>query len=52
VTQYPNIQEAIGQNASGLTEGDALIVRPGDAGADEIVGRVKIEEWPTLASQR
>jgi phosphohistidine phosphatase SixA len=52
VTQYPNIQEAFGQNASGLTEGDALIVRPGGAGEDEIVGRIKIDEWPTLASQR
>ena len=46
VTQFPNILEAFGQNASGLTEGEALIVRPDDAGADEIVGRVKIEEWP------
>ena len=52
VTQFPNILAAFGQNASGLAEGDALIVRPGGASADEIVGRVKIEEWPTLASQR
>ena len=52
VTQFPNILEAFGQNASGLTEGEALVVRPGDAGADQIVGRVKIEEWPALTSQR
>jgi Histidine phosphatase superfamily (branch 1) len=54
VTQFPNIAEAFGQSASGLAEGEALIVRPGDAGAIEIViaGRVKIEEWPTLASRR
>ena len=52
VTQFPNILAAFGQNSSGLAEGDALIVRPGGASADEIVGRVKIEEWPTLASQR
>jgi hypothetical protein len=54
VTQFPNITEAVGQNASGLAEGEALIVRPGDAGAGEIVivGRIRIEEWPTLASQR
>ena len=31
VTQFPNIVEAFGQNASGLAEGDALIVHPGDA---------------------
>ncbi len=57
VTQFPNIAEAFGQNAAGLAEGEALIVRPGDAGAGAgageivIVGRVKIEEWPTLALQ-
>jgi hypothetical protein len=54
VTQFPNIAEAFGQNASVLAEREALIVRPGDAGADEIVivGRIKTAEWPTLASQR
>jgi hypothetical protein len=54
VTQFPNIGEAFGQNASGLAEGEALILRLGDAGSGEIVivGRVKIEEWPALASQR
>jgi hypothetical protein len=52
VTQFPNIAEAFGQNASGLAEGEVLIVHPDRSGADEIVGRVKIEEWPALASQR
>lgn len=52
VTQFPNILEAFGQSAAGLREGEALIVRPGGARADEFVGRVKMEEWPTLASQR
>ena len=52
VTRYPNILGACGQKASGLTDGEALIVRPDGAGAEEIVGRVKIDEWPALASQR
>jgi hypothetical protein len=52
VTQFPNIQGAFGQTASGLADGEALIVRPTGAGGDEIVGRVKIQEWPSLASQR
>ena len=52
VTQFPNIVEAFGQKASGLIKGEALIVRPAGTGADEIVGRVKMEEWPALASQR
>jgi hypothetical protein len=51
VTQFPNIVGAFGQNASGLAEGDALVLRPTGAGEDEIVGRVKIQEWPALASQ-
>jgi phosphohistidine phosphatase SixA len=48
VTQSPNIQDAFGQSASGLAEGEALVVRPGGAG--EIVGRVKIDAWPALAA--
>lgn len=45
VTQLPNIAEAFGQNAAGLEDGEALIIRPG---ANQIVGRVKIGEWPAL----
>ena len=52
VTQYPNIMDAFGQNASGLSDGEALIVRPGGAGEEEIVGRVKIDEWATFAPQQ
>jgi hypothetical protein len=52
VTQFPNIQDALGQNASGLTEGEALVLRAGGAGADEVVGRVKIEDWSGLASRQ
>jgi len=52
VTQFPNIVGALGQDASGLAEGDALVLRPTGTGEDEIVGRVKIQEWPSLASQR
>jgi hypothetical protein len=52
VTQYPNIQGALGQHATNLADGEALIVRPAATGDDEIAGRVKIDEWPALASQR
>jgi phosphohistidine phosphatase SixA len=51
VTQNPNIVGVFGQNASGLAEGEALVLRPTGTGDDEIVGRVKIQEWPSLASQ-
>ncbi len=52
VTQFPNIVGAFGQKASGLAEGDALVLRPTGTGEYEIVGRVKIQEWPSLAAQR
>jgi hypothetical protein len=51
VTQFPNIVGAFGQNASGLAEGEALILRPTGTGENEIMGRVKIQEWPSLASR-
>ena len=51
VTPFPNIVGAFGQNASGLAEGEALILRLTGTGEDEIVGRVKIQDWPSLASQ-
>jgi phosphohistidine phosphatase SixA len=51
VTQNPNIVGAFGQNASGLAEGEALVLRPTGTGEDEIMGRVKIQEWPSLASR-
>ena len=52
VTQYPNIMDAFGQNAAGLTDGEALVVRPDGAGAEDIVARVKIADWPALATQQ
>jgi Histidine phosphatase superfamily (branch 1) len=52
VTQFPNIMAVFGQRASGLADGEALVIRPDDADKSEIVGRLKIEEWPALAAQR
>ncbi|HEX4183749.1 MAG TPA: histidine phosphatase family protein [Caulobacteraceae bacterium] len=50
VTHYPNIAGAFGRQASGLTDGEAMIFHPERQGA-ELVGRIKIEDWPTLAKQ-
>ena len=50
VTQFPNIVGVYGPNASGLAEGGALVLRPMGTGEDAIVGRVNIQEWPSLAS--
>jgi len=49
VTHSPNILGAFGGRAAGVAEGEALIFRPGGAGAATLIARVKIEEWPRLA---
>jgi phosphohistidine phosphatase SixA len=45
VTHLPNISRAFPQQGAGLADGEALIF-----GRGGLVGRVKIEEWPALAS--
>jgi phosphohistidine phosphatase SixA len=51
VTHTPNILAAFGKDASGIAAGEALVFH-GDAksGAD-LIARVKITEWPELASK-
>ena len=49
VTHFPNILEAIGNRASGLADGEALVFHPDGTGAPAIVARVKIGDWPALA---
>lgn len=50
VTHYPNISEAFPNDAEELTEGEALIYRPEGPRSASLVGRVRIQDWPTLAS--
>ena len=52
ITHYPNISEAFGADAKDLSEGEALIYRPDGKGSASLIARVKIEEWPKLASSR
>jgi phosphohistidine phosphatase SixA len=47
VTHFPNITAAFGELATGLGDGEALVFGPGSGGA-VLLGRVKIEDWPTL----
>jgi phosphohistidine phosphatase SixA len=44
VTHAPNLADAFGDEAAGMTDGEALILRPGSDGT-EVVGRVGIDEW-------
>lgn len=51
VTHFPNINEAFADAAAGLGDGEALVFHPDGHGAASFVGRVKIEDWPRLASK-
>jgi phosphohistidine phosphatase SixA len=50
ITHFPNITEAFANDATNLAEGEALIFRPDGRGGAWLVGRVKIEDWPKLAT--
>jgi phosphohistidine phosphatase SixA len=52
VTHAPNVAGAFGEQASGMADGETLIVRPDGAGGIDVVARVKIEDWPGLARAR
>jgi phosphohistidine phosphatase SixA len=51
VTHFPNVNEAFAKDAASLADGEALIFHPDGHGSAVVVGRIKIEEWPQLASQ-
>lgn len=51
VTHFPNVNEAFGNDAAGLADGEALVFRPDGHGGARVVGRIRIEEWPQFASQ-
>jgi phosphohistidine phosphatase SixA len=50
VTHTPNLTGAFGAAATGMAAGEALIFHPNGKAEPELVGRIKIEEWPKLAS--
>jgi phosphohistidine phosphatase SixA len=51
VTHLPNVNEAFPSDSVGLTDGEALIFHPDGHGGAVVLGHLKIEEWPQLASQ-
>jgi phosphohistidine phosphatase SixA len=50
VTHTPNIIGAFGQGLSDLSDGESLLFRPDGHGGARIVARIKIDQWPQLAS--
>jgi len=47
VTHMPNLSRAFPQ-VTGVADGEALIFRPDGKGGTALMGRVKIEEWPSF----
>jgi phosphohistidine phosphatase SixA len=50
VTHTPNLTGAFGTAAAGIAAGEALIFHPNGTAEPDLVARVRIEEWPKLAS--
>jgi phosphohistidine phosphatase SixA len=51
VTHFPNMNEAFAKDAAGLADGEALVFRPDGHGAADFIARIRIEEWPQLATE-
>jgi phosphohistidine phosphatase SixA len=51
VTHFPNMNEAFAKDTAGLADGEALIFRPDGHGAASFIARIRIEEWPRLATE-
>jgi phosphohistidine phosphatase SixA len=49
VTHQPNMVAAFGSQASGLTDGEALVFRPNPLGPPILIGNIPIGDWPVLA---
>ena len=49
ISHAPNIMSAFGKEAEGIASGETMVFRPGSNGAT-LVARLKIEDWPKLAS--
>jgi hypothetical protein len=46
VTQFPNISHAFPQWATGLADGEALVLGSDGKGGVALIGRIKIDQWP------
>ena len=48
VTHLPNLTGAFPQLASGVADGESLILGPDGKGGTTLLARIKIEEWPRM----
>ena len=51
VTHLPNMAGAFRDGAQGIEDGEAMVFHPDGRGHGELVGRVKIGDWPQWAHQ-
>jgi phosphohistidine phosphatase SixA len=52
VTHTPNLTGAFGEAAKDIAAGEALVFHPNGKTNPNLVARIKIEDWPRLASAR
>ena len=48
VTHLPNITRAFPDWQPQVADGESVVLRPTGNGQAQVVGRIKIEEWPQL----
>jgi phosphohistidine phosphatase SixA len=51
VTHAPTVTGAFGETASGMADGELLVLKPDGSGSVEVMGRIRIEEWPALVAR-
>lgn len=49
VTHAPNITAAFGANVADVADGEMLVFHPDGSGDAMLAGRIRIEDWPSLA---
>jgi len=52
VTHAPNIIGALGQSVSDIADGETLVFHPDGKGGSALVARIKIGDWPRLATAK
>lgn len=52
ITQMPNIVTSLDGMANDLTDGETLVLKPEGNGKFDLVGKIKIEDWPNLSREQ
>lgn len=52
VSHSPNVAVAVGLPSAEVAEGEAFVFRPDGKGGTDLIGRIKLGDWPALAAGR